>query len=107
MAIEVTGKAAKQILALMKKNNMAEGGLRVSIKAGGCSGFLYIMDLDSQQRPDDKIFESGDARVFCDPKSFAHLDNMILDYNDSLMWQGFVFNNPNATRTCGCGQSFS
>ena len=107
MAIEITPKAAHHILALMKKNNVSEGGLRVAIKAGGCSGFMYLIDLDREQRPEDKVFECQGAKIFCDPKSFVHLDNMILDYNDSLMWQGFVFNNPNAARTCGCGQSVS
>ena len=107
MAINITSKAAQHILDLMKKQNMAEGGLRVGIQGGGCSGFSYSIDLDAHQRPEDQVFEAGGARVFCDPKSYLYLDNMTLDYSAGLMWQGFVFNNPNATRTCGCGQSFS
>ena len=107
MAIEITAKAAEQIRALVRQQNIGGGGLRVGVRGGGCSGLTYTMDVEAQPRPEDKVFEVDGARIFCDVKSYPYLDNMILDYTEELMKRGFVFNNPNATRTCGCGQSFS
>lgn len=107
MAITVTSKAASQIKELMRKNNVSQGGLRVGVQGGGCSGMMYNMDLETEARAGDQVFEVEGVKLFCDPKSFSVLDNMTLDYAESLMQKGFVFNNPNATRTCGCGQSFS
>ncbi|MBI2822537.1 MAG: iron-sulfur cluster assembly accessory protein [Acidobacteria bacterium] len=107
MAIEITPRAAQQIKELMRKQSVPEGGLRVGVKGGGCSGLMYTMDIETQARPGDKIFEADGVKVFCDLKSYLYLNNMTLDYSESLMSKGFVFSNPNATRTCGCGQSFS
>ncbi|HEV8131784.1 MAG TPA: iron-sulfur cluster assembly accessory protein [Acidobacteriota bacterium] len=107
MAIEITSRAAAHIRQLMDKQNVMEGGLRVGVKGGGCSGLSYILKVESQQRPGDKVFETDNVKVFCDLKSYLYLNNTVLDYSEGLMGKGFVFNNPNASRTCGCGSSFS
>jgi len=107
--IAVTDKALARIRAAMAKENIpvAEGGLRLGVQGGGCSGLSYNISFDSQPRERDRIFQYGDVRVFVDPKSFIYLHGMVLDYEETLMRQGFVFHNPNATKTCGCGSSFS
>lgn len=107
MAIEVTVKAAEQIKELMRKQNIGEGGLRIGVRGGGCSGLMYNIDVESQERPGDKVFETSGVKIFCDLKSYLYLDDTVLDYSDGLMGKGFVFKNPNATRSCGCGLSFS
>ena len=83
------------------------GGLRVGVQGGGCSGLSYAMRLDTQSRDRDKIFEEFGARIFVDPKSFLYLNGTTLEYEETLMRQGFVFQNPNAARNCGCGSSFT
>ena len=83
------------------------GGLRVGVQGGGCSGLSYAMRLDTQARDRDKIFEEHGARIFVDPKSFLYLNGTTLEYEETLMRQGFVFQNPNAARNCGCGSSFT
>jgi iron-sulfur cluster assembly protein len=107
--IHVTEKAAEQIRALLAKDGVpAEtGGLRVGVQGGGCSGLTYAMRLDTQQRERDKVFEENGARIFVDPKSYLYLNNTTLDYHEDLMRQGFVFQNPQAARSCGCGSSFT
>jgi iron-sulfur cluster assembly protein len=107
--IEVTEKALAQIRVAMKRENIspAEGGLRLGVQGGGCSGLSYNISFDTQPRERDRIFQFGDVRVFIDPKSFLYLSGMVLDYEQTLMRQGFVFHNPNAQKTCGCGSSFS
>jgi len=107
--IEVTEKALAQIRVAMKKENIspAEGGLRLGVQGGGCSGLSYNISFDTQPRERDRIFQFGDVRIFIDPKSFIYLHGMVLDYEQTLMRQGFVFHNPNAQKTCGCGSSFS
>jgi len=107
VAIEITPNAAARIRELVEKQNVPGGGLRIGVKGGGCSGLSYALKVDAQQRSGDKIFEFEGARVFCDLKSYLYLNNMVLDYTEGLMGKGFVFNNPNASRTCGCGSSFS
>jgi iron-sulfur cluster assembly protein len=93
---------------LAKENiSASEGGLRLGVQGGGCSGMSYLLRFETQSDEDDKIFEFGDVRVFIDPKSFVYLRGMVLDWEDTLMRQGFLFNNPNATKSCGCGTSFS
>ena len=77
------------------------------MQGGGCSGLSYNIRFDTQPRERDRIFQFGDVRVFVDPKSFIYLHGMILDYQETLMQQGFVFVNPNASKSCGCGTSFS
>ena len=107
--IQVTERAIKRIRAAMAKEGVSttEGGLRLGITGGGCSGLSYSIRFDSQPRERDRIYTFDDVRVFVDPKSFIYLSGMILDYEETLMRQGFNFINPNSTRSCGCGSSFS
>jgi iron-sulfur cluster assembly protein len=105
----LTEKAARKIRALLEKEGVSPevGGLRVGVQGGGCSGLSYAMRLDTQARDRDKIFEEHGARLFVDPKSFLYLNGTTLEYEETLMRQGFVFQNPNAARNCGCGSSFT
>jgi iron-sulfur cluster assembly protein len=107
--IQVTDKAIAKVRVAMAKENIspAQGGLRLGVQGGGCSGLSYNVRFDTQPRERDRIFQFGDVRVFVDPKSFIYLHGMILDYQETLMQQGFVFVNPQATKSCGCGTSFS
>ncbi len=107
--IQITEKAIGKIRSAMAKEGVSpeQGGLRVGVQGGGCSGLSYNIRFDSQPRERDRIFQFGDVRVFVDPKSFIYLHGMTLDYNETLMQQGFVFVNPNAQKSCGCGTSFS
>ncbi len=107
--IHVTEKAAEKIRQLLVKEGVPEtsGGLRVGVQGGGCSGLSYAMKLETQARDRDRVIEENGARVFVDPKSFLCLDNTTLDYQVTLVRQGFVFQNPAATRSCGCGSSFT
>src|SRR5580704_11019846 len=107
--IQVTDNALKRIRSAMAKENVSpeQGGLRLGVQGGGCSGLSYNIRFDSQPRERDRVFQFEDVRVFVDPKSFIYLHGMILDYNETLMQQGFVFKNPNSTKSCGCGSSFS
>jgi len=107
--IEVTEKALGHIRSAMAKENIlpAEGGLRLGVQGGGCSGLSYVIRFETQPAEHDRILQFGDVRVFVDPKSFIYLHGMVLDYEETLMRQGFVFHNPNATKSCGCGSSFS
>jgi len=84
-----------------------EGGLRLGVMGGGCSGLSYSIKFDTQPRERDRVYEFDGVRVFVDPKSFLYLHGMTLDYEESLMRQGFNFINPNSSRSCGCGTSFS
>jgi iron-sulfur cluster assembly protein len=106
--IHVTEKAAKKIRELLAKQGVSDkGGLRLGVQGGGCSGLTYAMRLDAQARARDKVFEENGARVFVDAKSYIYLDEVTLDYEETLMRQGFVFQNPRATHSCGCGTSFT
>jgi iron-sulfur cluster assembly protein len=107
--IHLTEKAAERIRALLAKEGVSPetGGLRVGVQGGGCSGLTYAMRLDVQARDRDKVFEEHGARIFVDPKSYLYLANTTLDYVEELIRQGFVFQNPQATRSCGCGSSFT
>ncbi len=107
--IHVTPKAVARIRAAMAKENIspAEGGLRLGVQGGGCSGLTYSIRFDTQPRERDRIFEFDGVRVFVDPKSFIYLHGMTLDYVETLMKQGFEFINPNSSKSCGCGTSFS
>ena len=111
--IQVTEKALKRIRTAMAKENVSpeQGGLRVGILGGGCSGLSYSIRFDSQPRERDRVYRFGEeddaVRIFVDPKSFIYLAGMILDYEETLMRQGFNFINPNSTKSCGCGSSFS
>ena len=107
--VHLTEKAALKIRVLLEKEGVSPdaGGLRVGVQGGGCSGLSYAMRLDTQARDRDKVFEEFGARLFVDPKSFLYLNGTTLDYEETLMRQGFVFQNPNAARNCGCGSSFT
>ena len=105
----VTEKAAERIKQLVEKEGLSEqtGGLRVGVQGGGCSGLTYAMRLETAARERDNVFEDFGARVFIDPKSLAYLDETTLDFQVTLVRQGFVFHNPRAAKSCGCGTSFS
>jgi iron-sulfur cluster assembly protein len=106
--IHVTEKAAKKIRELLVKQGVSnKGGLRLGVQGGGCSGLTYAMRLDIEARDRDKVIEENGARVFVDPKSYVYLEEVTLDYEETLMRQGFVFQNPKATHSCGCGTSFT
>ncbi len=107
--IVVTAKAIAKIRSAMAKENISpeQGGLRLGVQGGGCSGLSYNIRFDTRPRERDRIFQFDDVRVFVDPKSFIYLHGMTLDYQETLMQQGFVFVNPQATKSCGCGTSFS
>jgi iron-sulfur cluster assembly protein len=109
LKIHLTERAAKKIRALLEKDGVSPevGGLRVGVQGGGCSGLSYAMRLDTQARDRDKVFEEFGAKLFVDPKSFLYLNGTTLEYEETLMRQGFVFQNPNAARNCGCGSSFT
>ena len=107
--VEISAKALEHVRIALQKEGISpeHGGLRLGVQGGGCSGLSYKIMFDTQPRERDRIFEYGDVRVFIDPKSFIYLHGMTLDWEDTLMHQGFVFNNPNAQKSCGCGTSFS
>jgi iron-sulfur cluster assembly protein len=107
--LHVTPNAVKRIRVILAKEGISlrEGGLRLGVKGGGCSGLSYSVGFDRQPRERDKIFAFDDVQVFIDPKSFVYLKGMTLDYEETLIRQGFNFLNPNSTKSCGCGSSFS
>jgi iron-sulfur cluster assembly protein len=106
--IAISENASRQIEKMLAKNSLHGGGLRVGIKAGGCSGYEYTFGWEAEPRPDDHVFAGANgARVFVDGRSLRLLDGTVLDYDTSLLSKGFTFENPNAKSTCGCGISFS
>ncbi|MGE5430684.1 MAG: HesB/IscA family protein [Syntrophomonadaceae bacterium] len=106
--IKVTLKAVNQIKQVMQENSIPDDyGLRVGVKGGGCSGLSYSLGFDSAPRESDKVIESNGVKLFVDGKSLFYLMGTELDFSDGLNGRGFVFNNPNAVKTCGCGNSFS
>lgn len=106
--IKVTEKAAKEIRRIMDENKVPiEYGLRVGVKGGGCSGLTYSLGFDAESREGDTIINQEGIKLFVDGKSLFYLMGTELDYTDGLNGKGFIFNNPNATKTCGCGESFS
>ena len=107
--IEMTEKAVKEIRRIMENDPASKDGtLRVMVVGGGCSGMSYKLGFDDKPvAPADKIFEKDGVKVAVDPKSYLYLAGTTLDFTDGLTGTGFVFNNPNAKRTCGCGSSFS
>jgi len=104
--IQITDVAASRIKMLMAKQGMNEGGLRVGIKGGGCSGLSYTFAWEKEARLGDEVVEAQGVKLFVDKKSLLFLRGTTLDYDTSLMSKGFVFTNPNAKSTCGCGTSF-
>jgi iron-sulfur cluster assembly protein len=109
MPITVTETAAREIRTIIEQQELdaANIRLRVGVKGGGCSGFSYLLDLTEQQRDTDELFEVNGIKVVCDPKSYLYLNGTTIDFKDEVMGRGFVFSNPNATSSCGCGSSFS
>lgn len=125
MPVTVTDTAAREIASIIKQQELKTESvrLRVGVKGGGCSGFNYLLDLTENTKDSDEIWEyrfdvpeaaDGEApahefalRVVCDPKSYLYLNGTEIDFKDEIMGRGFVFNNPNASSTCGCGSSFS
>ncbi len=105
--ISLSDSAAGKVKELLEAEGNTELALRVAVRPGGCSGYSYEMFFDSEFAPDDNIVEQGGVRVVVDSASLPHLRGASLDYKDGLQGAGFAINNPNATRTCGCGSSFS
>ncbi len=105
--IKVTENAKNKALQLMQEDGKANAFIRVGVKGGGCSGLMYELDFDTELKDTDKVFEDNGVKVVVDKKSFLYLVGTQLDYSGGLNGKGFVFTNPNANRTCGCGESFS
>ena len=103
----VTTKAADEIKKLLSEENIPNAVLRVRVVPGGCSGFSYEMGFDDETEDSDQLVEHGGVRVAIDELSYPYLDGAVLDYKDGLNGTGFSINNPNATGSCGCGQSFN
>jgi iron-sulfur cluster assembly protein len=104
--IVVTPKAVHKIRQTFEKMGV-QGGLRLGVLGGGCTGLSYQFKFDTTPRPNDKVFDFDGVQIFIDPKSILYLNGMTLDYKESLMQSGFVFENPNAKKSCGCGTSFA
>lgn len=109
MAIELTERAASEVKTIIEQQKLdaSKTYLRVGVKGGGCSGFSYTLDLTEHMSESDEEFDVHGVKVICDPKSHIYLTGVAVDFKDEVMGRGFVFNNPNATHTCGCGSSFS
>ena len=105
--IQVTPKAVARIRQVFARQSVEGGGLRLGVQGGGCSGLSYLIRFEPKERPSDRVFEFDGVKVFVDPKSLLYLEGMTLDYKESLMQSGFVFDNPNANKSCGCGTSFT
>ena len=108
--IYISNKAKEKVKQLMADAGVAEDSsyfLRVSVVGGGCSGLSYKLDFDNESKPMDQVFEDNGIKVVTDMKSFLYLVNTTLDFSDGLNGKGFYFSNPNASRTCGCGESFA
>lgn len=105
--ITVTENARDRAINLIREENRpADSFIRVGVQGGGCSGLSYVLEFDNQLREHDKVFEDKGIRIVCDRKSFLYLVGTELDYSGGINGKGFQFNNPNASRTCGCGESF-
>ena len=105
--ISLTEKALSEIRRIMSENRVPESfGVRVGVKGGGCSGFTYTLGFDGEAKEGDTIIEDNEVKLFIDGKSLFYLSGTELDFSDGLNGKGFVFSNPNATKTCGCGESF-
>lgn len=108
--IAITEDAARHAVRMMKDNDIDPSGthgLRVGVKAGGCSGLNYILDIVESPQENDRVFNQFGVKLYCDPKSYLYLNGTQIDYEDSMMESGFRFSNPNAKRSCGCGTSFA
>ena len=110
MPIELSETAAREIKTIIKQQDLPETQtrLRVGVKGGGCSGFSYMLDLTEEAKSDmDEEMESNGVKILCDMKSLLYLNGTEIDFKDEVMGRGFVFKNPNATSSCGCGSSFT
>ena len=106
--VTITDKAKEQIVELRKEEGKDESyNIRVSVKGGGCSGLMYDLEFDNMTQDGDEIFEDKDVKILVDKKSLLYLLGTTLDFSDGLNGKGFQFINPNASRTCGCGESFA
>ena len=105
----LTESAAKEIRKIIEDQELDADKvrLRVGVKGGGCSGFSYVLDLTETEKDTDEVFEHAGIKIVCDPKSLLYLNGTTVDFKDEIMGRGFVFTNPNATTSCGCGSSFS
>ena len=104
--VELTESAQTEVARLLEKEELKGKGLRIGVKGGGCSGLSYILDFDQKQEK-DKVIEGNSFEIYVDPKSTLYLTGITVDYKDGLLDKGFKFINPNATRSCSCGESFS
>ncbi len=109
MALTLTERAAQEVKTILEQQKLDPTGtfLRLAIKGGGCSGFSYSLDLTESKSELDEEFDQHGVKVVCDAKSYLYLNGTTLDFKDEIMGRGFVFNNPNATSSCGCGSSFT
>ncbi len=109
MSVILTERAAKEIESIIAQQELdvQKVCLRVGVKGGGCSGFSYVLDLTENKKDTDEAFEQHGVTVICDPRSLTYLNGTTVDFKDEVMGRGFVFENPNATSSCGCGSSFS
>ena len=105
--ITLSPGALAKVREIMVKEDKAEWKLRMGVRGGGCSGFRYMLGFDNQSTPEDQEFAQEGVRLVCDTRSYLYLNGTEIDYEDGLSGSGFVFKNPNARKSCGCGQSFS
>ena len=106
--ISITEKATHEVRRIIEEQNLPNGtALRVGVKGGGCSGFSYTLGFDDTIGETDQVTDIEGVKIVCDPKSFLYLNGTELDFEDNLMGRGFKFQNPNAAKSCGCGESFS
>ena len=105
----LTELAAKEVRTIIEAQELDADKvrLRIGVKGGGCSGFSYLLDLTESQKDSDEEFEQHGIKMIIDPKSLLYLSGVVVDFKDEIMGRGFVFNNPNASSSCGCGSSFS
>ena len=105
--IQISDSAKNRLLHLLKEDGKNESYVRVGVESGGCSGLSYKLDFDNSKNDDDELIENNGITLIINKKSVLYLAGTILEFSDGLNGKGFVFNNPNASRTCGCGESFS
>mgnify|MGYP001446646473 FL=1 len=105
--ITISNNAKEKLLSLMGEHDEKKDYVRVGVKSGGCSGLSYNLDFDSNMLENDKLFEHNEIKLLVDKKSYLYLIGTTLNYSGGLNGKGFVFENPNASRTCGCGESFA